>query len=245
MSPVLLNPSRFAAAAPTTYMGEVLTDSPLGYWRLGEASGTSALDSSGNSRTLTYSGSIAFSQTSLLPSQADTAITLSSTSSGKASLADASWMHPTTFSIEAWARWDGVGPATTHCIASKTIGGTVNATNYQFMLYRPSGSNNATIIVVNSSGTNVTLSESAGNLASGQTRHIVATFDGTNVKLYVDGTQVASTALSGSLAPSTSSALVIGDTAGGSRAWGGTLDEVAYYGSALSATRVAAHYAAR
>ncbi len=41
------------AAAPS-YSASVLADSPLAYWRLGEASGTTAADASGNGRTGSY-----------------------------------------------------------------------------------------------------------------------------------------------------------------------------------------------
>ena len=37
-------------AGGTSYSQEVLADSPLAYWRLGEASGTTAADASGNNR---------------------------------------------------------------------------------------------------------------------------------------------------------------------------------------------------
>jgi hypothetical protein len=46
-----------------TYNSEVLADSPWGYWELPETSGTTLADSSGNSRTLTISGSPTLAQT--------------------------------------------------------------------------------------------------------------------------------------------------------------------------------------
>ena len=41
---------------PEAYADEVLLSGPIAYWRLGEASGTTAADSSGNARDGTYSG---------------------------------------------------------------------------------------------------------------------------------------------------------------------------------------------
>lgn len=70
--------------------------------------------------------------------------------------------------------------------------------------------------------------------------HIVGTYDGSRMVLYVNGVEVASTASPTPLAD-TASPLYIGWVG-----WGGTflgeLDEVAVYPTALSAARVAAHY---
>src|SRR5262245_26520218 len=43
-----------ATDAGTSYAGVVLSDGPVGYWRLGELAGTTASDSSGNGRNGTY-----------------------------------------------------------------------------------------------------------------------------------------------------------------------------------------------
>jgi len=73
--------------------------------------------------------------------------------------------------------------------------------------------------------------------------YLVATYDGTTARLYVNGTLAASGAMS--YAPNTAQPLraAAGATEGSPRYFlPGTLDEVAVYGSALSATRVQAHY---
>jgi hypothetical protein len=242
MSPVLVAPYRFAAPG-SGYSGTVLADSPLGYWRLGEGPATAA-DSSGNGRSLTYSGSASYGQPSLIPSDTSDLSYSMSIVTGGAQASDAAWMHPSAFTIEAVVKWAGTNTSNTQCIASKTVGGTVNATNYQFMLYKPSGGSNVSVIVGSSGGAG-TLNDTSSFLGSGSTvRHIAATFDGSTVKLYGDGSLLQSTSLSGTLAPCTSAAFWIGDTAGGSRKWAGGLDEVAYYGTALSSTRIAAHFAA-
>ena len=50
----------------TTYTTEVLADSPYLYWKLDETSGTTATDSSGNSRSGTYTNSPTLNQTALI-----------------------------------------------------------------------------------------------------------------------------------------------------------------------------------
>ena len=41
-------------ASPNDYFGQAFSDAPVGYWRLGEASGTTAEDVSGHEKDGTY-----------------------------------------------------------------------------------------------------------------------------------------------------------------------------------------------
>jgi Concanavalin A-like lectin/glucanases superfamily len=81
---------------------------------------------------------------------------------------------------------------------------------------------------------------SGGGALTAAFRYFVATYDGTHLRWYVDGVLASTTALS---LPHNSNTedLQIGnaDDYGNN-----TIDEVAIYASALSAARVAAHYAA-
>ena len=69
----------YTAQTATGYSGEVLADSPRAYWRLGEASGTSAADSSGNNRTGTYLNTPTLSQTGALTADTNTAVAFNGT----------------------------------------------------------------------------------------------------------------------------------------------------------------------
>ena len=51
-----------------SYFDTVMQYSPVGYWRLGETSGTTAADSSGNGRNGTYTGTYTLNRPSLIPS---------------------------------------------------------------------------------------------------------------------------------------------------------------------------------
>ena len=72
--------------------------------------------------------------------------------------------------------------------------------------------------------------------------HIVVTKSGTTSRIYIDGANVTGTVSNRTLTNSTT-ALRIGSD--GTNEFSGTIDEVAIYGSALSAATVSAHYAAR
>lgn len=59
---------RQSAPVSTGYFDLVMSHAPLGYWRLGETSGTAAADSSGNGRNGTYTGTYTLNRPSLIPS---------------------------------------------------------------------------------------------------------------------------------------------------------------------------------
>ena len=76
-----------------------------------------------------------------------------------------------------------------------------------------------------------------GALALNSWQHIAGTYDGAQFVLYVNGVQVASMALSGTLATN-NAILVIGNAAASSRPFHGAIDEVRIWGRALSAAEL-------
>jgi hypothetical protein len=69
-------------------------------------------------------------------------------------------------------------------------------------------------------------------------RHVAATFDGANLRLYVNGAQVASTARSGALTTSAENLLIGADHYG--EYFQGVLDEIRIYNRALSLSELQA-----
>ena len=67
--------------------------------------------------------------------------------------------------------------------------------------------------------------------------HLATTYDGANLRLYVNGTQAATTALSGAMAVSTGP-LKVGGNALWSEWFAGLIDDVRVYDRALSATEI-------
>jgi hypothetical protein len=80
----------------------------------------------------------------------------------------------------------------------------------------------------------------AGAIVVGSTYHLVGVYDGSALRLYINGVQVASSSVSGSIRTN-SNALFIGSSNGSSQFFRGTIDEVAVYSTALTATQVANH----
>lgn len=76
------DPGRFWNAADlvsSSYFQTLLALNPVGYWRVDEASGTVAVDSSGNNQDGAYVGTVTLGATSLIPTSSDTAVNLAGT----------------------------------------------------------------------------------------------------------------------------------------------------------------------
>ena len=101
------------------YRTAVLASNPLGYWRLGEASGTTAADSSGYAQTGTYSN-VTLGAGSALTTDANTAATFNGTSSNVVLPASSSFDFSSTkkFTLEAWVKATVGGP-----IIARGLGG--------------------------------------------------------------------------------------------------------------------------
>ena len=97
------------------------------------------------------------------------------------------------------------------------------------------------------SANNIADISSPTGLLSVDTWHFVAaTYDGSDVRLYLDGTQVAGTPLTGALLTDPSIAVALGDQppGGSRRLFEGLLDEVKVYNRALTPQELADEYAA-
>ena len=79
-------------------------------------------------------------------------------------------------------------------------------------------------------------------LTPGERHHLVATYDGTRARLYVNGV-LASTGPAATMAPNTTTTpMRIGQHVGAGQYWPGVIDDASFYAAALTASEVAAHY---
>ncbi|HEY1119879.1 MAG TPA: LamG-like jellyroll fold domain-containing protein [Acidimicrobiales bacterium] len=217
-----------------TYASEVLADSPVGYWKLDETSGTTAADSSGNGRDGTYNGSPSLASRAL-----NGVLGAVSDFDGTNDYVDLPAM-PTAAArtIEAWAVFDAL------TAYAAIVGEGYSGSSPDVELGIGCGLSNGS--------TNLEGAEFSGSWggASGSApstatlHHVVATHDGSTVRLYLDGTEVAS----GSKARINGSEhWLIGaklDYPTSGPYFNGAIGHVAIYSTALSSTRVAAHYTA-
>jgi hypothetical protein len=80
-------------------------------------------------------------------------------------------------------------------------------------------------------------------ISTGQTYHLVTTYDGSFIRIYVNGVLVGTQAMTGSINDTTNN-LNVGIGLVSNSYWDGDIDEVAVYDYALSSAQVASHYRA-
>jgi Concanavalin A-like lectin/glucanases superfamily len=127
-----------------------------------------------------------------------------------------------------------VKPTTTDGTSRRIVSKAVALQGYELFVNSGSG-----ISFQRIAGSTSTVSATAPTLNAWS--HVAATYDGTTMRLYVNGSQVGSAA--SALSPLDNlAALRIGNSAAGTDGWAGDLDDVAVYGSALSAAQLQNHF---
>lgn len=233
-----------AAVAASGYAAAVLADSPVGYWRLGESAGPTAEDATG-SHDGTYAGTPGYGTTAALVGDSDTAVTFSGDDSvSVADHADFDFTRTSAFSVEFW--FNNL-TAAEMAVVSKLDSAGANYRGWEVQ-FPADGTIRLYLIDTYPSAWIRTSTSSAYN--DGQWHHAVVAYDGSGaaagVTFYVDGLSVAKTTLDDSLVGGSditnAQPVKFGTRPAEALFYTGLLDEVAIYGTALSAA--AAHYAA-
>lgn len=225
----------FVGGGGGTYPDEVLLDSPIGYWKLDEAAGITAVDdASPNGRDMTLFGTSALGAAGLIP---DSAGAWSKTSAvGNYISADhAAWMEQDSFTVEAIIRPTSV--SSYNCIFSFDGTGAFRAWSWYLL--------DGALIIFRGTDDAV-FSSDPFIINADTTYHVAVTYSAGTIKFYKNGVQSgpdrAGVLANGSTIPQ---GLVIGASYAGqvtpTLGFTGTLDEVAYYSGALSSARILAH----
>ncbi len=215
-----------------SYPSEVLADSPLAYYRLGESSGTAMVDASGNGRDGTYTSTALGTAGALAGSgDSDTAITLTGGTGNAGAVPYDTWMNGlTAVTVEAWVN-------TTATSGTRFVVARTGNTNYNYGLAVINGK---AFMGLRTTSTSLGATGTT-NVADGLWHHLVGTWDGTTLRIYVDGVLDGTASLSGTMTTAANGLQVGGR---GANYFVGSIDEAAVYSSALSASRIAAHYGA-
>ena len=235
---------------PTTssYADVINADSPMHYWRLGEATGTTSYDQIA-SDDMTVNAAATRATAGALVNESDTATSWPVTLSNNTLQGSApDWqLGPQTFSLESWVNTTSTqGGKVVGFGGSRTGRSGSNATDRHIYM-----SNNGAFNfgVRPDMGTRVTISSAPG-FNDGQWHQVVGTLSSAGMNLYVDGNLVATN-------PAVTKAQVYqgywriaGDrtqswpSAPTREALNGSLDEVAVYPTALSLSQIQAHFEA-
>ncbi len=212
------------------YRDAVLADSPVGYWRLAETEGL-AMDVTGNAAPGSYLGGVTRGVAGALAGDANLAARFDGTDDFISVPDNNALDHGDVFSYELWIK-RGALQGVTQRLLHKGAG--VASLGF--------GLNNKVVLI--SGGTPaVTMATSAIALTDQAWHHLVATKNGNDVHIYVDGFDQTAAGAAVTLSFN-ATALNIGRASTGSAYVSGDIDEVAIYPTALSATRVLAHYQA-
>jgi hypothetical protein len=198
----------------------------VGAWWLNEATGTTAADASGRSHTATlngpswgpgrYGGAAMFDGINDSLSIADKA----DLSLNKLTLMG--WVKPTTLGSD----W--------RTILLKEAG-----TRASYALYASSGDGKPTVEVANPAGSGMVSVKCSSTIATGAWAHVAGTYDGSALRVYLNGVECGSKALTGTI-PTSTGALKIGGNAVWGEWFNGAIDAPQLFNRALSASEITA-----
>ncbi len=216
------------------YSACILADAPVVYYRLGELSGTAAVDQMGVQDGLYNLAGITQAVAGPLLGDTDKAITLDG-ANGYITIADNAALDiggGSAVSIEVWLSTTSAGSTVKYIYAASSgIGGfglSVGAIGLLrgLALYWDGQALNA----------------GGPRVDDGLWHHVVAVASGALVTIYKDGLPYGPYATSGSPGTTYSGSRIIGAATNLTVPWPGNLDEFALYNYALSASRVLLHY---
>jgi hypothetical protein len=140
--------------------------------------------------------------------------------------------------IAAWINTSSVDNFTDQRFVSKANGSDV--TNHFWMLGQATVDGQRRLrFRLKTDGTTTTLVASSGNLPLNTWYHATATYDGTRMRLYLNGVAVGSIVKTGAISTSTSVPTNIGRNPNGSNYMHGVIDDVRIYNRALTAAEIA------
>ena len=222
------------------YPAAVNADSPSGYWRLGEVTGTSAVNQTGGANG-TYLSGVLLGQLGALTGDSDHAagfdggddrVNMGDPANGSLDFGTGD------FTVEAWAK--ATANDERAIVSKRAVGGTV----YWQITVTDDGSQIGRVRANITDGTTTaTVYGPTIRIDDGNWHHVAVVFDrDSGITIYVDGTAKTTAAVvTGDV--SNAGDFLIGKVTGYPN-FKGAIDEVSVYAVALSATRIQAHRAA-
>jgi len=218
----------------TSYSTAVLARSPLTYLRLGERSGVTATDSSGRGHPGTYVNNPTLGVPGLLTDDPDPSVTFNG-SSQYARIPGAPWMNVDTYSFAVWFR--ATRPSQ-YVVSHDNLWGSKvwdlsldKDGHLQCVTFAPFTGGGQTAV-------------STGVFDDGVRHMAVCTKSGHVLELYVDGRLAASKTYPAFIKSTTPLPIELARRGDGSGSFAGTVDEFAFFGTALRESDVAALYSA-
>ena len=218
----------FGLSSATSYAERVRADGATNHWRLGETSGTTAVDAIGGANG-TISGGVTLNQPSAL-ADGDKAMLFPGTDTAKITTTLSGVMNgAAAMTWEAWVRLDSLAAPPNGFRMAADLGDNLSYLGFNGSVFYCALSVGGVQKVVTGGPVNLLW------------HHLALTYDGTAVRLYVDGGTPSVTAATGTVT-NAAGGFQIGNwrnVAG--YGWLGAVDDVSIYPVALTAQQVAAH----
>ncbi|MCA9065916.1 MAG: LamG domain-containing protein, partial [Planctomycetaceae bacterium] len=156
---------------------------------------------------------------------------------GKISIPDSAVFNAgAALSVSAWVNPDAIG-------TSREIVAQWNAnTGQRGFLMRINATGNAEFFISRTGGVDYTSAVSSVALTANHWSLLTGTYDGTNIRIYVDGVLRGTTAYAGTMFNSTDPVLIGDSNSNSKNPFDGTIDEVAIYNRVLSAAEITSMY---
>lgn len=234
----------------STYRKHVMIDNPLGYWRLGlrTPGGTTLNDSAyANGLDFTLSGGFQGNADALIndPNNHSRATFFDGTFAGsRTSTSVLNFDGTKSFTFEVWISTASTSPVGTPAGIIQRGSTSGGQQGWLFGFVNVLGDDRIRVArFLNGASTSV--ESSLATVGLNTPVHVVATYDGTNLRLYMNGNLVAGpTASSTSIAAEALQSTFIGSNGSGVNFLNSTIDELAVYGYAMDAKRIADHHSA-
>lgn len=227
-----------STAGGANYAPVVKADDPIAYYRMGDTSGPTMVDSSTHGNNATYTSSVQYGQPGAVPGNRAIGEAVNAWSGVKNSLngfASGTSAPDSDFTVESWVK-------STSTAAEYTVNYGTD-TNKQMYLGRYTGGFPWVVLGSNIAGGKYISVLGNTSISDGQYHHVVYTYDGSGtaagLKIYVDGQLSALTVYSDTLDgpfADQGNIMLLGQAGGPS-----SLDEVALYNKVLSPARIDAH----
>src|SRR5262245_36913274 len=171
------------AGSPGAYVAEVLADSPVLYWRLNETGGITAMDASGKDHHGTFTGLVQFAQPGAIAGDTDTAVGFSGAGVDAGEIFD--FAGNESYTLEAWIRPTTIDSVYRHVFNKDVVDGNGRQ---QYGMFVRSSSGLGFERFVNSTSVQVATGAPPLNVYT----HVVGTYNGTTLELFVNAVSVGS-----------------------------------------------------
>lgn len=176
--------------ATSEYATTIISDGPVGYWRLGATTGNVAVDSSGNANDGTYTGVLKRGAAPVLPFSADGSMGHVANDTGFVNLPTSARVDAFPISIETWVQSDAKNPLAPFGSRKELYSQyEEDGSSEQFTLALGGDSDTDQFVIFNVAGASFNFAISwTVDINDGAPHHLVCTCDsGGNAHLLVDG----------------------------------------------------------